>query len=267
MPFATSSDGVRIFYTTVGQGRPLVLSHGGTHTWESWEDLGYIDALKDRFRLILIDSRGHGKSDKPHDVAAYTYAQQVDDVAAVVDDLGIMRFHFWGYSLGAEIGFVLASLFPERVQSLITYGDHPYVRSPGDRAFVDEINETLRRGMQAWVDEMEALGVFAQYPQPAARKERLLAADPQALIAMVTASAEYPGEVTDLSRITMPCLLIEGEHDVVNELAHSAARELPNADFVSVGGIGHAMVHADTILPYVRAFLERHALWPEGTTP
>lgn len=76
MPHVTSTDGVRIFYTTTGKGDALVLSHGSTHTWESWRDLGYVDALKDHFRLVLIDSRGHGESDKPHDAAAYALRQQ-----------------------------------------------------------------------------------------------------------------------------------------------------------------------------------------------
>ncbi len=257
MPYVTSTDGVRIFCTAIGQGEPLVLSHGSTHTWESWQDLGYVDALKDRFRLVLIDSRGHGASGKPHRAAAYTMRQQVDDVVAVLDDLGIGRFHFWGYSLGAQVGFHLAARVPDRVRSFVAYGGHPYPPSPGDRAFIDEINATLRRGMQAWVDRMEARGVFAQYPNPVARRARLLGADADALIASNTASGDDLGAADTLSRLTMPCLLIAGQHDGVNGLARQAAKDVPTADFVSVGGIGHAMVHAQVILPYVDAFFER----------
>jgi pimeloyl-ACP methyl ester carboxylesterase len=260
MPFAISSDGVRIYYTDSGEGEPLVLSHGGTHTWESWQDLGYVDALKDRFRLVLIDSRGHGRSDKPHDIAAYAFSRQVDDVLAVVDDLQIDRFHFWGYSIGAQISFHVAVRVPERVQTFVAYGGHPYPPSREDRAFIDEINATLRRGMQAWVDQMERGGVFTQYPNPLARKERLLAADAAAQIAVNTACGEDTGLMEPLSRITMPCLLIAGEHDGVNDLARKAARAKPAADFVSVGGLRHAMAHARAILPYVRAFYERHGV-------
>lgn len=257
MPFATSTDGAQIFYTETGQGEPLVLSHGGTHTWESWEDLGYVERLKDHFRLILIDSRGHGGSDKPHDSAAYAFPQQVDDVVAVVDHLGLERFHFWGYSIGAQISFQLAARVPSRVQTFVAYGGHPFPPSADDRAFIHEINVTLQQGMQEWVNQMETRGVFAQYPNPTARKARLLAADADAQIALNNACAEDTGIAEYLSDISTPCLLIAGEHDGVNDLARQAAKDLPIADFVSVGGIGHAMVHAHTILPYAFAFFER----------
>jgi pimeloyl-ACP methyl ester carboxylesterase len=257
LPFAISSDGVRIYYTTMGQGEPLVLSHGTTHTWESWQDLGYTDDLKDRFHLILVDSRGHGQSDKPHAAAAYAMAQQADDVVAVADDLGVDRFHLFGYSLGALSGFHLAARVPERVRSLVAYGGDPYAPPPGYIASVERDITILRQGMQAWVDLMEEIGVFSQYPNPTARKERLLALDADALIASIVAWTEYPGIGDALARLTMPCLLISGQHEGGNDLARQAAQNLPVADFVSVAGITHAMVHAQIILPYVRAFYER----------
>lgn len=257
MPFAKSSDGARIFYTTAGRGEPLVLSHGTTHSWETWEDLGYLDGLKDWFHLILIDSRGHGQSDTPGDSSAYTMALQADDVLAVVNDLGINRFHLFGYALGATSGFHLAAREPERVKSFIAYGGDPYPPSPG---YVESISQDLsymRNGMQAWVELMEDIGVFNQYPNPAARKERMLAADADALIASITASLENPGVVDALPHLQMPCLVIAGQQAGGNDVARRAANELPLADFVSIAGIGHAMVHAQTILPYVHAFHER----------
>jgi pimeloyl-ACP methyl ester carboxylesterase len=257
MAYATSRDRVRIFHTTIGQGEPLVLSHGFTHTWESWEDLGYVDALKDRFRLVLIDSRGNGASDKPSEAAAYAMQRQVDDVEAVLDDLGIQRFHFLGYSIGAILGFHLAARMPERMASFIAYGGHPYPPSPADLVFIAEINATLLRGMQAWVDRMDTRGVFRAYPNARARRARLLGADTAALIASNTAAGDDQGAADALSRLTMPCLLIAGDRDDTNDLARRAARELPTADFVSVSGIGHAMVHAETIGPYVSAFHQR----------
>jgi pimeloyl-ACP methyl ester carboxylesterase len=257
MPYATSSDGVRIFYTTIGQGEPLILSHGTTHTCESWQDLGYIDGLKDQFHLILIDTRGHGQSDKPHAVTAYAVAQLADDVVAVVDALGVDRFHLIGYSLGAVTGFHLAARLPERVQSLIAYGGDPYVPSAKYIASIEQDIAILRQGMPAWVDLMEDIGVFKQYPKPTARKERLLAADADALIASIMASVENPGVGDALARITIPCLLIAGQEAGGNDFAWEAARDLPVADFVSIAGIGHAMVNAQIILPYIRAFFER----------
>ena len=61
MPFARNA-GVRIHYETIGTVGALVLHHGTGGSGPDWKDLGYVDALKDRHRLILIDARGHGQS-------------------------------------------------------------------------------------------------------------------------------------------------------------------------------------------------------------
>jgi 2-succinyl-6-hydroxy-2,4-cyclohexadiene-1-carboxylate synthase len=189
-------------------------------------------------------------------------ARQADDVVAVVDDLGIDRFHLFGYSLGAVSGFHLSARAPERIQSLVAYGGDPYAPSRKYIASIEQDLDILREGTQAWVDLMEDIGVFNQYPKPKARKERLLAADAEALIASIMASVDNPGIAGALERLTMPCLLIAGGQAGGNDLAQQAARDLPLADFVSIAGIGHAMANAQIILPYVRAFYERFSLVP-----
>jgi len=71
MPFANNR-GIKIHYEIEGDGPPLVLHHGFTSSIERWKLLGYTDQLKKYFKLIMLDSRGHGKSEKPIDVDAYT---------------------------------------------------------------------------------------------------------------------------------------------------------------------------------------------------
>ncbi len=66
-----SNDGIRIHYEVEGNGPPLVLLHGLSDSIESWYEFGYVERLKDEFQLIMIEARGHGESDKPHDPAAY----------------------------------------------------------------------------------------------------------------------------------------------------------------------------------------------------
>jgi pimeloyl-ACP methyl ester carboxylesterase len=66
MPYSVNQ-GVRIHYRTEGEGQPLVLQHGFTDSLGTWYGLGYVEALKPHHRLILIDARGHGGSDKPHE--------------------------------------------------------------------------------------------------------------------------------------------------------------------------------------------------------
>lgn len=146
MPYATSSDGARIFYATAGGGPPLLLMHGATGTSQSWALDGYVDALSADYQLILMDLRGHGRSDKPHERDAYRLSQQADDAVVVLDELGIARAHVWGLSLGARVGFHLGARYPNRVQSLILWGGHPYPVTAEDVEFDNSIIATLREG-------------------------------------------------------------------------------------------------------------------------
>jgi pimeloyl-ACP methyl ester carboxylesterase len=104
MPSA-NNHGVRIHYEVEGAGPPLILHHGTFMSGADWRDFGYTDALKHDHQLILMDARGHGASDKPHDPAAYEIVALVGDVTAVLDDLHIRRADFFGYSMGGWIGF------------------------------------------------------------------------------------------------------------------------------------------------------------------
>jgi pimeloyl-ACP methyl ester carboxylesterase len=93
MPYA-SNGGVRINYRLEGTGAPLVLQTGFSDSVESWYELGYVAALAKDYRLILIDARGHGASDKPHEPEAYSPAHMVDDVVAVLDACDVAEAHF-----------------------------------------------------------------------------------------------------------------------------------------------------------------------------
>ena len=127
MPYA-DNDGVRIHYEVEGTGPALVLQHGITQCVEDWFECGYVSALRAQYRLILVDARGHGQSDKPHDGASYALGNRVADVVAVIDALGVERAHFWGYSMGGYIGFGMAKHAPDRLGTFIAGGVHPYAR-------------------------------------------------------------------------------------------------------------------------------------------
>src|SRR6266542_2133052 len=115
MPYTITED-VRIYYEVEGQGPPLVLAHGGNDSLEMWRRFGYANALKNDYRLVMLDFRGHGRSDKPYDASAYGY-EMSNDVLAVLDDLGIAKAHYLGYSMGATVGFALATRHAERFLS------------------------------------------------------------------------------------------------------------------------------------------------------
>src|SRR5690242_19479497 len=100
MPFATNA-GVNLHYRTEGAGPPLFIQHAFTDSAETWYELGYVDALKEAFRLILLDARGHGNSDKPHESDAYSWASMAGDVLAVLDAEDLPTVHYLGYSMGS----------------------------------------------------------------------------------------------------------------------------------------------------------------------
>ncbi len=109
MPYVTSK-GIRIHYEVEGDGPPLVLLHGFAWKAKNWYWAGYVDALKPYNRLILVDARGHGESDKPYDPTAYTLSLHVGDVIAVLDALNLRAAQFWGYSMGGGSALVWRSM-------------------------------------------------------------------------------------------------------------------------------------------------------------
>ncbi|WP_343413120.1 alpha/beta hydrolase [Candidatus Amarolinea dominans] len=142
------NNGVRIHYEVEGEGPPLVLVHWLTGSLQDWRVVGYADALKANYRLILIDARGHGQSDKPHDPAAYVLEKQAGDIVAVLDKLGVDKAHYFGYSLGGTVGWAVAKYFPDRLSSLIIGGEAPENFDPS--ADIRAIAGSLLHNTGAW---------------------------------------------------------------------------------------------------------------------
>ena len=253
MPFARNG-GVRIHYETAGGGPALVLHHGTMGSGADWVDLGYVEALRDRHTVILIDARGHGQSDKPHDGAAYDLALRAADVVAVLDDLHLQRADFLGYSMGGWIGFGLARHFPERFNSFILGGAHPYAEN------TQAIRDRMPNDPAAFAAGIEK--TYGALLTPA-RRARLLANDLDALRALTTDRHDIADV---LPTMTMPSLIFCGELDPRLAQARQAASEMPNAIFLGLPGCDHVGTTRRTefIIPRIKAFLreaaEREAL-------
>jgi pimeloyl-ACP methyl ester carboxylesterase len=259
MPYAIN-DGVRIHYEVEGgDGPPLILHTGFMGNIQRWHYTGYADALRDEYRLIILDPRGQGASDKPHDVAAYALENFVRDVVAVLDDAGIDRAHFFGYSLGANVGFGAAVFAPSRFISLILGGGDPYVEVPQTLALPDWRDDValLRQGMTVYIDQVEQR--FG--PLPAVMREQWIKNDGLALAASLEALQSFPSLGDRMADVTLPALIFCGTEDTdVYEPARRASRDMPNARFVSFEGLDHLQVFAssDLVLPRVRTFLHEH---------
>jgi pimeloyl-ACP methyl ester carboxylesterase len=260
--------GIRIHYEVEGDGTPLVLLHGLADTYEMWHVSGYVESLKKEYRLILIDARGHGDSDKPHDSEAYAIKLMVNDVVAVLDDLKISKAHFLGYSGGGRQGFGIAKYSPQRFHSLIIGGIHPYAIS---KEYMIKLLDAAKRATHALAsDSLDAsakeallkqlLGpTAAKMPEWRAYAQNVLPAnDWEALIALV--SKDWGNSFDDvLPTMTMPVLLFDGEADLFYSSAKECAKSIPNATFISFPELDHAGVIArkDLVLPHIAKFLEK----------
>lgn len=247
-----SGDGVRIEFETVGDGPPLVLLHGFFGDRTTWRSAGYVDLLSADFRLVLIDARGHGGSDAPHDAAAYRIDCQVGDVIAVLDELRISRAAFWGASLGATIGLHLLALHPERLTALVAGGAH------GDRVVADPV--AVEREVATY--RTEGIGPFITWLErrgevPSWMRDAMRAADPRALAALTGALANRDGVLEAIAATSVPVLLLAGSLDPGLTAIRRTAAKITNATLVEFPGLGHLDVftHAAAGVPVAREFL------------
>lgn len=242
MAFA-ENDGVRIHYEIEGTGPPLVIQHGYTDSIETWYELGYVDALKATHRVILVDARGHGTSDKPHATSAYSKERQAADIVAVLDDLKLQRADYWGYSMGGRIGFALAQYTPERFRCFVIGG----AAGDGRSRIGDGFRKALReRGVSAipdlWATQL-----------PESLKARLLRNDAKALEACRVDSLGYADV---LPTMTMPCLVYAGSADPIYPIVEATVAEMPNVSLFTLSGLGHGegLLRSELVLPKVIEF-------------
>jgi pimeloyl-ACP methyl ester carboxylesterase len=248
MPYA-DNEGVRIHYETEGEGPPLVLQHWSVATLENWYDFGYVAALKDEYRLILLDARGHGGSDKPRTPEAYKLEQRVGDIVAALDDLGVATAHYFGYSMGGWIGFGLARYAPERFRSLIIGGADPSASE------MNGLRQLLRVGVEKGPEAFVAMWEEEYGVLPPALRERMLAYDYETLL--VVAQDRESLEAV-LPTMSMPCLLYAGELDEP-EPVEECSKLIANAEFFTLPGLDHggAITRSDEVLPHIRRFLAK----------
>lgn len=257
MPYATNpDDGVRIYYEDVGKGPPLVLVHGFSQSSDTWHRYGYVEVLKEEYRLLLVDLRAHGKSEGPHDAGSYAMARTVGDIVGVLDHAGVEKTLYYGYSGGGRMGFGLGVLAPERVAALAVGGAYPSNRRPpGLEARI----AILRQGTGAYISYLEDL--YGELPEPWRRE--LEACDPLGLAAFMEANLADPSLEGDVRGLNMPVLIITGEKDPsVFDQATETAKRIPNATLAVLPGLGHlqGFERSDLALPHLRRFFESPSL-------
>lgn len=211
--------------------------------------------LPGEFRLIYVDHRGHGRSDKPHDAAAYAMSLRVADVVAVLDERGIERAHFIGISWGGRLCFGIGEHAPGRIRSLVTIGQQPYAIDPDGplaRVVGEALAASTKQGIGALVEAFEAIA--GRYPDEV--RDVYLACDAAAMRAAWHAAMEEGPVSEDLGAWKTRCLICVAEDDVdFIDQARRAAEEIPNAEFLSIGGTDHLGVDTSEIDPVMPAVL------------
>jgi pimeloyl-ACP methyl ester carboxylesterase len=217
----TASDGVKIHYLEAGKGSPVVLVHGYTGTADgNWFLNGVADALAKNHRVIALDCRGHGKSDKPHDAKMYG-PQMAKDVLELMNHLKIDKAHVHGYSMGGRIVTSLLETSPERFLTA-AYG------GSGVREVEEEYTSQVPEDKPG------------PDPQEAEARTTLggLENDREALLA-VRESGIFGPSAIDLTKIKIPVLAINGEFDRPNAKTHRMKRELADFRAVVLPGKSH----------------------------
>ncbi len=205
-------NGIKLFYATIGQGPPVVLLHGGLANSNYWGN--QVPALAAHHEVILVDSRGHGRSSR--NAAPFGYDLMADDVVGLLDRLRLKRADIVGWSDGAIIGIDLALRHRERI----------------GRVFAFAANTNLG-GLKANVEKNPN---FAAFIRRAAEEYRSLSPTPReygAFQAQISHMWESQPNWSDaqLRSITTPVLIADGDHDEAIRLEHDIymSRLIPGA--------------------------------------
>jgi pimeloyl-ACP methyl ester carboxylesterase len=215
-------NGIRLYYATLGHGAPVVLLHGGLANSDYWGN--QVRALLPRHRVILVDSRGHGRSTRS--AAPFGYDLMADDVVALLDALKIARADVVGWSDGAILGLDLAIRYPSRVGKVFAFAAN-----------------TVPSGVQ---DGVEKNPTFAGFIARAGKEYARLSATPKQYDAFVEQIshmwASQPNwSDAQLAAIKARVLVVDGDHDEAIKRAHTEyiAATIPGAGLLILPNASH----------------------------
>jgi len=221
MPFALHR-GQRIHYEVAGQGPAVILQHGLFSRAAAWGQYGYVEGLRDAYRVITVDSLGHGESDKPGDVSLYGGRERAGDVMAVLDAVGSERAHFVGYSMGAWMGTHLAIHHPSRIASLTLGGWDPVgglTFARGQRPTFEQVLAAAKVRMPAlvaWITPETTPAVFSCWTAlgetEAGAREALARLEAPVLLWAGTGDACHAGVKSLAEACQFDLLSVEGDH-------------------------------------------------------
>ena len=255
---------IRSAYSVEGSGPPLILIHGIGASRHSWD--GLVRHLRDDFRCISYDLRGHGKSPLP--APPYTLDDLVEDLELLRQELGLARVHLAGHSLGGMIGPAYARRYPQHVLSLGLYSTAAF-RTEYDSAKVRGVVSAMRtKGiapvLETLKDRWFTPEFAARAPEVITRRmQQVIETDQEVFLSVFDIYAQT--EMAPwLHEITHPSLVLTGENDggCNPRLNREIAAAMPAAELAILPGLRHAILleAPDVVAGPVLQFLRRHAI-------
>jgi pimeloyl-ACP methyl ester carboxylesterase len=253
MPYATTDDGVRLYFEETGFGRPLIFVHEFAGDHRSFEP--QLRHFGKRYRAIAFDARGYPPSDVPEQVSSYSQVRAADDILAVLDHIGAGKAHIVGLSMGGFATLHFGLRHQERALSLCIggcgYGAELDQRERF-RAEADVIAKTLRsEGMAAFAERYAYGPTRVQYQNkdPRGHAEfKAMLAEHSAIGSANTQQGvqkERPSLYTlaeEMRRLTVPTLIVHGDEDWPCLVPGILMKQtIPSAALAVMPNCGHAI--------------------------
>jgi pimeloyl-ACP methyl ester carboxylesterase len=203
-----SINGIQLYSEAYGQGKPFVILHGnGGSIHSHWREIEYYSKY---FRVIAVDSRGHGKSVDTSQTLHYE--QMALDIKVLLDTLKIDSAYIYGQSDGGILGLIIACRYPSKVSKLATFGANIF---PGPTAVYKELDDMVLETLKTTTDRRTK------------RLYELLAYEPNITL-------------EDLQKISCPVLLMCGDRDVIRpEHTQLIFQNIKNANQATLPGCTH----------------------------
>ena len=271
MPYATATDGTRIYYKDWGSGRPVALIHGWPLSSDTWDDVALALAEKG-FRAIAHDRRGFGRSDQPWD--GYDYDTFASDLGVVLDSAGIDEVALVGFSMGGGEVARFTSRDPQRVTQAVLIGSVvPFLLKTDDnpdgapRGVFDDMVEGIRKDrgdfFRGFFKDFFGVGLLKSPVSDAVLDDawrQAMLAGLKPTLACVRAFSETDFR-PDLASFTMPTLVIHGTKDAtvpIDLTARVVAKTVPGARLIEYDDGAHGIFasHKDRLIADLLDFLD-----------
>jgi pimeloyl-ACP methyl ester carboxylesterase len=214
-------NGVKLWYATFGRGEPVVMIHGGLANSNYWAH--QVRALQNRYRVIVLDSRGHGRSSR--DAQPYGYDLMASDVIALMDYLKVGKAAIIGWSDGAIIGLDIAMKNPDRVSRLFAFAANSDPSGVADISKSDVFNAFVARAGEEYKRLSPTPGEYSAFVDESKK--------------MWDTQPKWTAD--DLAKIKTPTWIVDGDRDeaIKRENTEFMAASIPNAGLLIQPQVSH----------------------------